>query len=96
VGHFDGHGEALKQHMRHLLMQHVQGYTRATRTPPSGDYSIRIASAAARATANKTKMKNVSTLLTISMAIAMRRYYTARITQWRRFVAFIKATKHHH
>ncbi len=96
AGHFDGHGEALKQHMRHLLMQHVQGYTRSHWTPPSGNYSLRIASAAARATANKTKMKNVSTLLTISMAIAVRRFYTARIAQWRRFVAFIKATKCRH
>jgi hypothetical protein len=34
--------------------------------------------------------------MTISMVIAMRRYYIARITQWRRFRAFIKATKHCH
>ncbi len=52
--------------------------------------------AAARATANKTKMQNVSTLLTILMVIAVRRYYTPRITRWRRFVAFVKATKHRH
>jgi len=74
AGHFDGHGEALKRYMQHLPVQHVQGYTGSHRTPPS-----RIASAAARATANKTKMKNVSTLLTILMAIAVRRYYTVRI-----------------
>jgi hypothetical protein len=30
------------------------------------------------------------------MAIAMRWYYTARFAQWRRFAAFIKATKRHH
>ncbi len=30
------------------------------------------------------------------MAIVMRRYYTAHIAWWRRFVAFIKATKRHH
>jgi pheromone shutdown protein TraB len=30
------------------------------------------------------------------MAIAMRRYYTMCIARWRRFVAFIKATKCHH
>jgi len=35
-------------------------------------------------------------LLVISMAVAMGRYDTACITQWRRFVAFIKATKRHH
>jgi len=77
-------------------MQHDQGYTGSHWTPPSGDYSLRIASAAARATANKTKMQNVSTLLAISIAIAVRRYYTARIARWRRFVAFIKANKRRH
>ena len=41
-------------------------------------------------------MQNVPTLLAILMAIAMRRYYTAHIAWWRRFVAFIKATKRHH
>jgi hypothetical protein len=77
-------------------MQHVQGYTGGHWTPPSGKYSLRIASVASRATANKTKMQNVSTLLTISMAIGVRRYYTARIARWRRFVDFINATKRRH
>ena len=35
-------------------------------------------------------------LLAISMAVAMRQYNTARIAQWRRFMAFVKATKRHH
>jgi hypothetical protein len=61
-------------------MQHDQGFTRSHWTPPLGNYSLHIALAAARATAIKTKVQNVSTLLTISMAIAVRRYYTARIT----------------
>ena len=77
-------------------MQHVQGYTGSHWTPPSGDYSLRIAPAAARATINSMIMKHVPTLLAVLMAIAMRRYYTARIAQWRRFVAFIKATKRHY
>jgi hypothetical protein len=38
-------------------------------------------------------MQHVPTLLAVSMAMAMRQYYTMRITQWRRFMAFIKATK---
>jgi hypothetical protein len=63
---------------------------------PLGDYLLRIAPAATRVTANKTKMQNVPTLLAISMVVAMRRYYTTRITKKRRFVAFIKATKRHH
>ena len=41
-------------------------------------------------------MQHVSTLLTILMAIAVRRYYTPRIARWWRFVAFIKATKRRH
>jgi hypothetical protein len=37
-------------------MQHVQGYTGSHWTLSSGDYSLCIAAAAARATANKTMM----------------------------------------
>jgi hypothetical protein len=54
AAHFDGHAKVLKQYMRHRPMHHVQGYTGSHWTPPSSDYSLRIASAAARATANKT------------------------------------------
>ena len=86
----------MKRFMRHLPMQHVQGYTGSHWTPPSYDHLLRIASAATRATANKTKIQNVSTLLTISMAIAVCLYYTVRIAQWRRCAAFINATKCHH
>jgi len=39
---------------------------------------------------------HVPTLLAVLIAIAMRWYDTARIARWRRFVAFIKATKRHH
>jgi hypothetical protein len=77
-------------------MQHVQGYTRSHWMPPSGDYLLRIAPAAARATINSMIMKHVPTLLAVSMAIAMQRYYITRIARWRRFVAFTKATKRHH
>ncbi len=65
-------------------------------TPPSGDYSLRIAQAATRATINATMMQHAPTLLAVLMAIAMRWYYTACIARWRRFMAFIKATKRHH
>ena len=88
--------EVLKQCMRHRLMQHDQGFTRSHWTPPSGNHWLCIAPAAARATANKTKVQNVSTLPTSLMAIAVRQYYTARITRWRRPMAFIKATKRRH
>jgi hypothetical protein len=53
---FDDHVEALKLYMRHRPMQHVQGYTGSHWMPPLGDYSLHIALAAARATANNTKM----------------------------------------
>jgi hypothetical protein len=56
-------------------MQHDQGFTKRQWTPPSGDYSLRIASAAARATINTMKMQHVPTLLAVLMAIVMRRYY---------------------
>ena len=96
TGHFDGRAEALKWYMRHRPMQHDQGFTGSHWTPPSGDYWLRIAPAAAGVTANKTKVQNVPTLLVVLMAIAMRRYYTACIARWRRFVDFIKATKRRH
>ncbi len=57
-------------------MQHDQGFTRSHWTPPSGDYSLRIAPAAARATINTAIMQNIPTLMAISMVIVMRRYYT--------------------
>jgi hypothetical protein len=46
---------------------------------PSGNYLLRIAPAAARATANKTTTKKLPTLLAILMAGAVRRYDTAHI-----------------
>jgi len=52
-------------------MQHDQGFTGSHWTPSSGDYSLRIAQAAARAIINTTMMQHVPTLLAISMAIAM-------------------------
>jgi hypothetical protein len=97
AGHFDGHTDALKQYRVHSPMQHDQGYTKSHWTPPLGNYLLRITPAATRATANKKMMLNVPTFLVISMAMVVRQASTmARITQWRRFMAFLKATKHHH
>ena len=73
-------------------MQHDQGFTGSHWTPPLGDYLLRIAPAAARATANKTMIQHVPTLLAISMAVAMRRYNTAHISRWKRSSALIEAT----
>ena len=80
----------------HHQMQHDQGFTGSHWTPPSGDYSLRIAPLAARATINLTMIQHVLTLLAVSMAITMHRYYTTHIAWLRRFMAFIKATKRHH
>ncbi len=50
AGRFDGHGSALEQYRWHCLMRHVQGYSRSHWTPALGNYLLRIAPAAARAT----------------------------------------------
>jgi hypothetical protein len=57
VGHFDGHGGAPEQYRWHHPKLHVQGYPRSHCMPPSGDYLLHIATAAARPTANETKMR---------------------------------------
>ena len=62
-------------------MKHDQGFTGSHWTPPLVDYSLRIAPATTRATANETTMQHVPTLLAISVVIAMQRYYTACIAQ---------------
>ncbi len=93
---FDSHGGKTVQYRVHYPMQHDQGFAISHWTPPLGDYSLCIAPAAARATINTTIMHHIPTLMVVLMAIAMRRYYTVRIARWRRFVAFIKATKRRH
>jgi predicted CxxxxCH...CXXCH cytochrome family protein len=50
VCHFDGHGSSTVQYEAHCPMQHVQGYSGSHWTPASGDYSLCITPAAARAT----------------------------------------------
>ena len=89
TGHFKGHAEALKQSTWHCPMQNVQGYIGRHWRLPSGNYSLRIARAATMATISKTTMQNLPSLLAISMAITMQRYYTARIARWRRSRDFI-------
>ncbi len=57
AGLFDGHSSASEQYRWHCPMQHVQGYSGSHWMLPSSNYSLRIAPAAARATANKTMTK---------------------------------------
>jgi hypothetical protein len=56
AGHFDDHGGAPGQYILHFSMQHVQGYLRSHWMLPSGDYSLRITPAAAKATGKLTMM----------------------------------------
>jgi hypothetical protein len=54
AGRFDGHGGVPVQYKMHHPMQHVQGYSGSHWTPALGNYSLRIAPAAARATGKQT------------------------------------------
>jgi hypothetical protein len=45
MGHFDGQDDAPVRCRAHCPTKHVQGYPRCHWTPPSGNYSPRIASA---------------------------------------------------
>jgi hypothetical protein len=54
IGHLDGHGGLPVQYEAHCPMQHVQGYPRSHWMPAPGNYSLRIASAATRATGKQT------------------------------------------
>jgi hypothetical protein len=56
IGHFNGHGGPLVQYKAHRPMQHVQGYSRSHWMPASGNYLLRIAPAAARATGKQTTL----------------------------------------
>jgi hypothetical protein len=54
AGRFDVHGGAPEQYRQHCPMRHVQGYSGSHWTLALGDYSLRIAPAAARATGKQT------------------------------------------
>jgi hypothetical protein len=81
VGHFDGHGGAPEQYRRRCPMRYVQGYSRNHCMPASGNYLLRIAPAAARATGKQTTINKYTKKLAVLMAMAMRRYVTAHITR---------------
>jgi len=76
------------EHITRCSMTRASPEVTGCRHWPLGDYSLHIAPGAARATINITIVEHVPTLL----AVLMRQYYTVRISQWRRFVAFVKAT----
>jgi hypothetical protein len=59
TGNFDGRGGVPMQYGAHRLMQHDQGFTGSHRMLPSGNYSLHIAPAAARAIINTTIMEHM-------------------------------------
>jgi hypothetical protein len=54
--HFEGLGDVLVQYKVYRPMHHVQGHTESHWMLPLGNYSLHIAPAATRATANKKTM----------------------------------------
>jgi hypothetical protein len=54
TGRFDGHGSEPEQYRQHCLMWYVQGNSGSHWMPALGDYLLRIAPAAARATGKQT------------------------------------------
>jgi hypothetical protein len=55
---YDGHCGPPVRYKVHRPMQHVQGYSGSHWMPPLGDYSLRIAPAAVRATGKQTTINN--------------------------------------
>jgi hypothetical protein len=51
---FKGVADGPEQYRRHFLMRHVQGYSGSHCMPALGNYSLHIATAAARATGKQT------------------------------------------
>ncbi len=96
AGHFDGHADALKQYTQHCPLEKIQDHTRCPWMPPLVAYLLCIAPAAARVTGKHRTIKNTPTFLAMLMAMAMRRYVTTHIAQWRRSRASLEATGCHH
>ncbi len=96
AGHFDGHSGVPERHRQHRLMQHVQGYSGSHWTPPSGNYCSVLPQRLPGQQANKQQSTNQPKKLAVLMAMAMRRYVTARIAQWMRSRASLEATGRHH
>jgi hypothetical protein len=59
AGRFNGHSSAPEQYRGHCPMQHVQGYSGSYWMLASGNYLLRIALVATRATANEMTMKKM-------------------------------------
>ena len=76
-------------------MQHAQGYTESHWTPPAAIVRLLApycSEAAGKTTAKKNTQNLLVILMAILMAMAMRRYDTACIAQWRRSMTALEAT----
>ena len=89
---FDGPADMPWQYRVHRPMEEVQGFGRSHWMPLLVEYSLRFALAAAMVSIKTTTIKNAPTLPAIWMAMAVRRYNTARIARWRRSRAMLDAT----
>ena len=71
--------------------------TRATPDAPGSHYRVATCSVLPRRPPGwQWSQIKTPTLLAISMAVAVQRNNTVHITQWRRFMAFLKVTKRRH
>ncbi len=93
---FEGLADASEQYRWHCPMRHVQSYSRSYWTPALGNYSLRIAPAAARASGKQKQSTKAPKKVAVFMAMATRRYITVHIARWKRFRALLDATKRHH
>ena len=90
--HFDARADAPARHRRHRPIEGVQGFTRSHCTPPSVEYSGRIAPDGRRVRMPLKKYKKVSYLQVVSLALSVRRYVTKRIDRRRGSRAIPEAT----
>ena len=93
---FDARVHAPARHRRYRPIEGVQGFTRSHWTPPSGEYSGRIAPDGRRGQMPKKNDEKVPYLSAVSLALSVRRYGTERIDRRRGFRAIREATGRRH
>jgi hypothetical protein len=96
IGRFDRHGGPPVQYKAHCPKQNVQGYSGSHWITALGNYLLRSAPAAARATGKQTIINKYTYKAGSFMVMAMRWYINVRIAQWRRSRALLEATGHCH
>ncbi len=84
VGHFDGQGGVPGQYIWHCPMCHVQGYLRSHWMPPLGDYLLRIAPVATRATSKQTTINKYTYFAGCFDGHGNAPVHNRHIVRWRR------------